>query len=203
MAQRLAQGTHNPWVAGSNPAGPTRASAGRGQCVPSARFLSRPRLSAQAPRIHRVLLRTSAFHRVRGICDFDLQIGVDLARNSYSASAPALRGCTTARSHAKGPPRACPVSLLAGSGWLRDGARASDHQAFCGSGPAVVGRERPVPTQTSRIVTQAGPHGATGRRRRLRPVRRRLALRKRHPSPRHPHVPSRRRTVQWGQQREV
>ena len=24
MAQRLAQGTHNPWVAGSNPAGPTR-----------------------------------------------------------------------------------------------------------------------------------------------------------------------------------
>ena len=24
MAQRLAQGTHNPWVAGSNPAGPTK-----------------------------------------------------------------------------------------------------------------------------------------------------------------------------------
>ena len=24
MAQRLAQGTHNPWGAGSNPAGPTK-----------------------------------------------------------------------------------------------------------------------------------------------------------------------------------
>ena len=29
MAQRLAQGTHNPWVAGSNPAGPTRVFTGR------------------------------------------------------------------------------------------------------------------------------------------------------------------------------
>ena len=29
LAQRLAQGTHNPWVLGSNPGGPTRESRGR------------------------------------------------------------------------------------------------------------------------------------------------------------------------------
>ena len=29
VAQRLAQGTHNPWVLGSNPGRPTIESAGR------------------------------------------------------------------------------------------------------------------------------------------------------------------------------
>ena len=30
MAQRLAQGTHNPWVGGSNPSGPTKRTQGTG-----------------------------------------------------------------------------------------------------------------------------------------------------------------------------
>ncbi len=32
MAQWLAQGTHNPWVVGSNPTGPTIVFAGQGIC---------------------------------------------------------------------------------------------------------------------------------------------------------------------------
>ena len=162
MAQRLAQGTHNPWVAGSNPAGPTRASAGRGQSKPPARFLSHPRLSAQAPRFLLVPPCTSALHRVRVSFDFSFQIGVVLARNSYSAVWQASRGGatpaagrTTARSHAKGPLRTCPVSLLASSECLRSGTRrigeprASAHQAFRRAGPAVEGQGRPGSTQTS------------------------------------------------------
>ena len=34
MAQRLAQGTHNPWVAGSNPAGPTTLMNGSATAGP-------------------------------------------------------------------------------------------------------------------------------------------------------------------------
>ena len=33
VAQRLAQGTHNPWVLGSNPGGPTRKTAGQTMCL--------------------------------------------------------------------------------------------------------------------------------------------------------------------------
>ena len=40
MAQRLAQGTHNPWVGGSNPSGPTNFSQVRGY-ISSGLFLYR------------------------------------------------------------------------------------------------------------------------------------------------------------------
>ena len=33
LAQRLAQGTHNPWVLGSNPGGPTIETAGQTMCL--------------------------------------------------------------------------------------------------------------------------------------------------------------------------
>ena len=33
LAQRLAQGTHNPWVLGSNPGGPTIKTAGQTTCL--------------------------------------------------------------------------------------------------------------------------------------------------------------------------